>query len=245
MSEWTMTQSATILDISDDESKAKEANDRGKENIDPSGLSMPVTRSMAKAAAATTTAAPSISRKDKMTEEVRSPLSDLNPADYFAEGLDATSVVLVHDEPAADNAQTDSAALDAAPEPHPVEDLPVDIPPPSATKVSGFSSNLLTAAEMSSILLATDTAWDADTIVSPLEQHDQLSSPSLDLSAAAESASNEIEIWESESAKGDDENGSVKDENENDDDAENVWVRQTPKVGSVLAAFGGDAYRNM
>ena len=244
MSEWTMTQSATILDISDDESKAKEANDRGKENIDPNELSMPVTRSMAKAAASTT-ATPQVSRKDKMTEEVRSPLSDLNPADYFAEGLDATSVVLVHDEPAADNAQTQPTATDTVPEPRPVEDLPVDIPPPSATKVSGFSSNILTAAEMSSMLLATDTAWDADTLVSPLEHYQEHSSPSLDLPATSDVSSTEIEIWESESAKGEGEDGSVKDENENDDDAENVRVRQTPRVGSVLAAFGGDAYRRL
>ena len=242
MSEWTMTQSATILDISDDESKAKEANDRGKENIDPNELSMPVTRSMAKAAAATTTAAPSISRKDKMTDEVRSPLSDLNPADYFAEGLDATSVVLVHDEPAADNAQTHSIAAETVLEPEHVADTPTEVPPPSATKVSGFSSNILTAAEMSSILLATDTAWDADTIVSPLEQHDQLSSPSLDLSAAGESANSEIEIWESESAKGDDDNSSVKDGDDGEND-EGLWVRQTPRKGSVLAAFGGETCR--
>ena len=201
MSEWTMTQSATILDISDDESKAKESNDRGKENIDPNELSMPVTRSMAKAAAATTST-PSISRKDKMTEEVRSPLSDLNPADYFAEGLDATSVVLVHDEPAADTAQDHSAAADTARQPQQAEDASIAVPPPSATKA--FSSNIMTAAEMSSILLATDTAWDAATLVS--SDHEEQLSPSLDLPAAVDASGGEIEIWESESAKDEDEN---------------------------------------
>ena len=94
MSEWTMTQSAIILDISDsEETKACAKTDRGKENVDPNEISVPVTRSMAAAKAAE----PSVAQKETMSDGARSPLSDLNPSDYFGEGLDAASVVLVDD----------------------------------------------------------------------------------------------------------------------------------------------------
>jgi len=108
MNEWTMTQSATILDISDDESKMNEKADRGKENVDPNEVSMSVTRSMATARSVVTKA----SRKDIMTDEARSPLGDLNPADYFAEGLDATSVVLVQDD--VEEPENEAVAVDEA-----------------------------------------------------------------------------------------------------------------------------------
>ncbi len=103
MNEWTMTQSATGLDISDDESKSlsRKTSDRGKENVDPNetALSVPVTRSMAAAAAAATQAKEKDINSMKMDEEEdRTPLADLNPPGYYAEGLDATSVVLVHDD---------------------------------------------------------------------------------------------------------------------------------------------------
>lgn len=94
MNEWTMTQSAIILDISDDESKAKEKSDKGKENIDPNELSSaPLTRSSVTATVARA------SRKEAMLDEPRTPLGDLNASEFYGEGLDATSVVLVHDEP--------------------------------------------------------------------------------------------------------------------------------------------------
>ena len=100
-----MTQSATGLDISDDESKGvskkSPSGDRGKENIDPNDMvSAPVTRAMAAAAA-------QVQEKEvKMDDknESRIPLGDLNPAEFYAEGLDATSVVLVHDD---EEAETD------------------------------------------------------------------------------------------------------------------------------------------
>jgi hypothetical protein len=84
VNEWTMTQSATVLDISDDESKAKDRDDRGKENIPPGGTASRLS---------TSSNLPS-SRQD----EPRSPLGDLNAADYYPEGLDASSVVLVQDD---------------------------------------------------------------------------------------------------------------------------------------------------
>ncbi|KIW39192.1 uncharacterized protein PV06_08987 [Exophiala oligosperma] len=114
MNEWTMTQSATGLDISDDESRASskksEKLDKGKENVDPNQVmssSAPVTRSMA---AAEAVAAAAAEEKDLMTtdvdEEARTPLADLNPAKFYGDGLDATSVVLVQDDDEAE-AETD------------------------------------------------------------------------------------------------------------------------------------------
>ena len=99
MSEWTMTQSSAALEISDDEGKSKtsdgtlEKGDRGKENVDPNEMfvsSAPVTRAVAAAAAA--------AKDEAKIEEPRTPLGDLNAAKFYGEGLDATSVVLVHDD---------------------------------------------------------------------------------------------------------------------------------------------------
>ncbi|KIW92564.1 uncharacterized protein Z519_06411 [Cladophialophora bantiana CBS 173.52] len=111
MNEWTMTQSTTGLDLSDDESKSlhkkSSSADRGKENIDPNEVTAPVTRSMTAAANATATAGKAKGKEVKMADngEIRSPLADLNPVEFYAEGLDATSVVLVQDED--DEAETD------------------------------------------------------------------------------------------------------------------------------------------
>ncbi len=102
MNEWTMTQSAIILDISDDEGKAKgkgDGLDRGKENVDPNEPSVPVTRSMAAAAAAKAEASKMEKDLNSMIDdEARTPLGDLNPTEFYAEGLNATSVILVHDD---------------------------------------------------------------------------------------------------------------------------------------------------
>ncbi|KAL9615127.1 MAG: hypothetical protein Q9167_000445 [Letrouitia subvulpina] len=77
------------LDISDDEGSRAAKNDRGKENVPPSD----VVYSAAPAASAQPE-----SRKDMMTEEVRSPLGDLNPKDFYAADCDETSVIIVPSE---------------------------------------------------------------------------------------------------------------------------------------------------
>ena len=97
--EWTMTQSATILDISDDEGKAQDRADRGKENIPPNDVPVVLATTTTTTQSSTLTKVPS-SRKDMMTDELRTPLGDLNAADYYPEGLDASSVVLVQDDAA-------------------------------------------------------------------------------------------------------------------------------------------------
>ena len=175
-----MTQSATILDISDDESKAKNFADRGKENVDPNEVSAPVTRSMA--ATASVLKAPRVTRKDMMTDEPRTPLGDLNASDYYGEGLDATSVVLVQDEVAEPEAVKENA----------VEEAFVAATPAVEIKESAFTSNAsttqkMTAAEVGALLMVSAPVWDTETLISPpVDGH-------------AEDGS--IEIWESESAK--------------------------------------------
>lgn len=193
MNEWSMTQSATILDISDDETKAKEAADRGKENVDPNEISMPVTRSMA--AAAKATAVPVTARKDKMTDEIRSPLGDLNPADYYADGLDATSVVLVHDDgedstPATKDDVTDVTTRLREKEQEHEFTFGARA---TATTIDTRSEGVMTTAEIGALLMAATPIWDTETLVSD----DQDVVPDFDSSAGTA----EIEIWESESAK--------------------------------------------
>ena len=88
-------QSTQPLDLSsDDESRVKGRDGRGKENIPPTdGLSAPVRSS--------TTAA--VSRNDIMTDDIRSPLGVLNAADYYAAGCDIDSYYIVPAEGSSDS----------------------------------------------------------------------------------------------------------------------------------------------
>ena len=88
--------STQTLDISDDEGKAEEQEKRGKENIPPSEMSPHAGLSSDPTVEAT--AATRVSRKDMMTEDVRAPLGDLDARSFYAEGCDATSVVVVSEE---------------------------------------------------------------------------------------------------------------------------------------------------
>jgi hypothetical protein len=87
-----MQHSTTVLDISDDEGKAG-TDSRGKENIPPHelGIEIPTARMSASTTATATTA-----RTESMEE--RAPLSELNAADYYAEGCNAFSHTVIYDE---------------------------------------------------------------------------------------------------------------------------------------------------
>lgn len=91
-----MEHSTHTLDISDDEGRSSPTKGDccNKENIAPADYH-------------TTTTSPS--RRDAMTEDVRSPLGDLAAKDYFAEGCDASSVVLIsaEDDEITDNVTTE------------------------------------------------------------------------------------------------------------------------------------------
>lgn len=78
--------STQTLDISDDESRAGGRDDRGKENIPPVDAMY--------AAAPTNNVIPT-SRKNLMTDEPRTPLGPLNPAEFYAQGYDENSFTFV------------------------------------------------------------------------------------------------------------------------------------------------------
>ncbi|KAL5340578.1 hypothetical protein BJX70DRAFT_101212 [Aspergillus crustosus] len=88
-----MQHSTCVLDISDDEGKQEEKSDhRGKENIPPCelGLSLPRSQQQESPAAA--------ARKSEMLDEPRSPLGDLNAADYYGEDCHAFSYAVVYED---------------------------------------------------------------------------------------------------------------------------------------------------
>jgi hypothetical protein len=195
MNEWAMTQSATGLDISDDESKILHKNsssaDKGKENIDPNELpSAPVTRSRAAAAA--------VAEKEvKMNEEdeARTPLGDLNPAKFYPEGLDATSVVLVHDD---EEAETDVEGDDST------QHHDFTFQDPTATSSSLATSQAierLNGPSLAEILTSTTPDFSHDGVIGKADASGHSSTYS-DVHARADADGDvEIEIWESESAK--------------------------------------------
>ena len=174
-----MTQNAISLEISDDEGKTK-AEDRGKENVDPEEVNAPITRSMA----ASLPKAQRVTRKDLMTDEPRTPLGDLNAADYYADGLDATSVVLVQDdeavvpEPEAVKAQIVEEAFTAEAVPDATKETNV------FTFDAAVTNEKMTTAEVGALLMACTPVRDTET---------SSEEPIADDGA--------IEIWESESAK--------------------------------------------
>ena len=177
-----MTQSANILDISDDESKAKSKTDRGKENIDPNEApSAPVTRSQAKAAVEV-----AASRKDLMTDEARSPLGDLNPADYYTEGLDATSVVLVQEEVSEKEEHASINNILAS-------DTKAEFTFEAKAELENLEDTHVDLVALVASSVAANDLDNAETLVDETEVRDE-----------AEAC--EIEIWESESAKDEQEN---------------------------------------
>ncbi|KAL5355666.1 hypothetical protein BJX96DRAFT_170888 [Aspergillus floccosus] len=86
-----MQHSTCVLDISDDERKADEAvvAGRGKENIPPAELGL--------ALAAQPEPAPA-PRKEKMLDEPRAPLGELNASDYYPDGCHAFSYEVVYED---------------------------------------------------------------------------------------------------------------------------------------------------
>ncbi|TQB76553.1 hypothetical protein MPDQ_007474 [Monascus purpureus] len=82
--------STCVLDISDDEGKQKRES-RGKENVPPQevGIDLPRAREQTGAAAG--------AHKRDMMED-RSPLAELNAADFYGAGCNAFSCVIIHDD---------------------------------------------------------------------------------------------------------------------------------------------------
>lgn len=159
---------ACNLDISDDESIASVEADRGKENIPPCDA-------LSTGLPEITTDVPA-SRKNMMTDEPRTPLGDLEASDFYAEGCDASSYIIIPEEKS-----TDQVADKPIVEPEPKEDH--SLPLIGTPDVSDGWKCFLAQVEASKHSL------------SELNPH---SSEGQIHSAPA------VEIWESESAKGED-----------------------------------------
>lgn len=170
-----MEHSTCTLDISDDESRVATKADRdNKENIPPvDGLTASIGGSSQIAA----------SRRDMMTDEPRSPLGDLDAKDFYAEGCDTSSIILIAAEDEAQVADEKPAVLPEDPEP---------------CSPAHMRSNAVTESrqDWKEIIaqVTSNAATAANAGLGPTDDHTN-----------GEAA--EIQIWESESAKGDDDAG--------------------------------------
>jgi hypothetical protein len=166
-----MEHSTCVLDISDDEGKGSNKDDRGKENIPPQDIvnGLPISTP--------TQSFSNPSRIVEMTDEPRSALGELDPAKFFPDGVDASSSVLVSEETEEELASVDELNC---PMPPPADvNTHVDEPMPS-------KPTLLTHAAITALIRSTAPAVDVqDTITSVKD---------------AIPASAEIEVWESASA---------------------------------------------
>ena len=157
-----MEFSTQTLDISDDEGRRAEKDDRGKENIPPMdypSLSVGPTRPL--------------SRKDMMTDEPRTPLGDLDAAGFYAEGCDASSFIIV---PAEKSFTPNIDALEAN-----------DISAPVQAKARASEGS--------------QDGWKD--FLAQFEASTKANAAPAIAASSPEDAAPEIEIWESESAKGD------------------------------------------
>ena len=119
-------------------------------------------------------------RRDMMTDEPRKPLGDLVTQDFYAADCDATSVILIPAEDADDNANEKSSLV---------------------CNVAESSSSRSRANAV------TEAAECWKSIVAGLNTDTAAAGSEADLAqeeGASEETATEIQIWESESAKGED-----------------------------------------
>jgi len=167
-----MEHSTCTLDISDDESRAATKEDKdNKENIPP--IDGPAATAFSTQIIA--------SRRDVMTDDTRSPLGDLDAADFYADGCDWSSVFIVGAEDAGDNIEEKC---------HAVPDLP-ESSPPARLRANAVTNDRDAWKEIIAQLAPNGPSEIAKN-QHPLANDD----PKLETT--------EIQIWESESAKGDD-----------------------------------------
>lgn len=164
-----MEHSTCTLDISDDEARASPKGDRdNKENVPP-GDYFAATNS-------------SVARRDMMSDESRSPLGDLDAKDFYADGCDASSVIVVpaeEAEPSIESMSTEAKAEE-----------------PSSS--SHFDTAAMLVSEAGETLLSRTAP----------EQHD-IASLMIERDGTAKEETAQFQIWESESANGDGEASAV------------------------------------
>ncbi len=164
-----LQHSAYTLDISDDESHSSKGDKDNKENIPP-------TDGLAAVASATQISA---TRRDMMTDETREPLGDLDAKDFYAEGCDASSCIMiaaeVPSEEIVDKLSTTINTYEPSSLPDPRADGDIEGQAGWGDVIARFAAK-------------TTTGADAE----------------LGIEKEASKEGAEFQIWESESAKGDD-----------------------------------------
>ena len=168
-----MSFSFQTVDISDDESRRASNHDRGKENIPPTDYLSSVV------ATQQVTTARSASRQAMMTDEPRTPLGDLDAADFYADGCDTSSYIIVPAEKGDDKIEK--------PNEYPVE------------------KSLSVAATGNVRMVCSQDSWKDLLVQVDVTQKANVVAPVVDPVVSLEECSADIEIWEGESAKGDDE----------------------------------------
>ena len=162
--------STRTLDISDDESSSSKGDKDNKENIPP--LDDPAVVVLATQVTAT--------RRDIMTDETREPLGDLDAKDFYAEGCDSTTCIIVAAEDSSeqtiDKLSTSINTQEPSSSPRPHTNTVTEAQAGWADVVARFAAK------------TTTTAADAD----------------FGSEKEVSKEATEIQIWESESAKGDD-----------------------------------------
>ncbi|MCJ1310512.1 hypothetical protein MMC25_004176 [Agyrium rufum] len=203
-----MEHSALTLDISsDDECKKSAKNDRGKENVPPGMEGLPSVSAHIAAAYE----AP-VSRKNMMTDEPRTPLGDLEAQDFYADGCDASSFVII---PAEKEVICHSSSNVMTPTEKPT-DLEADVAAAIAeinNTHQAATASLSSSSSSSPVEASTSSPQEGwQDILSQFDAEQRqtkkvnLETDEVEIVDEA-AASTEIEIWESESAKGDGEEG--------------------------------------
>ena len=116
-----------------------------------------------------------ISRRDVMTDETRAPLGDLDAKHFYAEGCDANSVIII---PVEESEQV------------PKQPALNDPCPPSRLRPNAISNGQEGWGDLLAQLSANN---DTDAVIDQPDEHEQLKEEPA-----------EIHIWESESAKAED-----------------------------------------
>ena len=169
--------STQTLDISDDESKSPDHDHRGKENIPPSELPGGISAAIDNNVASTV----SISRKDMMTDESRKPLADLDARDLHGEEEGAGSCSMSEQKPSLDDGKSPFAFNEMA-----AQSTRTTSPVETRTGNQDAWKDILAQVVQKSqdaISVCETTPWE---VAPDLTQNESV-----------------FEIWESESAKGD------------------------------------------
>ncbi|MCJ1285874.1 hypothetical protein MMC26_005216 [Xylographa opegraphella] len=163
-----MSFSFQTVDISDDESRRAANDDRGKENIPPTDYPSMVV------------ATRSGFRQDVMTDEPRTPLGDLDAADFYADGCDVSSYIIVPAETTDDKTEKPNECL------------------------TDKSLTVAASSEPASMPSSQD-GWKGFPAKIDVTQKADVTTPVVCPVVSLEESSAEIEIWESESAKDEEE----------------------------------------